>query len=433
MLNIPACLSLLFSARYRLAAFACLVMALASSAAARSEVFANLTFDQALELSRQQGKLLVVDFTAAWCAPCQEMEVTTWVDVDVVAWLSEHAITIQVDADRHPQVTRRLNVMAYPTLVAFRDGREFDRIEGFAGPDRLLTWLEPVSRGVQPLDALRERADASGEAEDQFRLIQMLFQRDRVQEASDRALAMWDGLDNYRDALVRQPHAQILEILSQLASGHSLTRDRIAERRTALMQKISAGTADAREIQQWILLSAVLNDIASVVAWHDTTAGGAEGSGQAMLLSAGPLLEPLLASQGRYTAIGRLYADPVVRGREIAAQATATAADPLLASPQQQAGVRQFFMFMAAQVYAGLLSAGRDAEAVALADVIVENFGQDAAVVLVDQALKIGQPRREQQALLAAAVEGHAAGGAELLARLKRTVGDSGDGTTGRP
>src|SRR4051794_11634493 len=96
----------------------------------RPAVFTELEYATARERAIAEGKLLLVDATAAWCGPCQMMDRTTWVDPTVVAWLGDHALAIQVDIDAHQDVARELRIEAMPTIIAFVGGTEFDRVVG---------------------------------------------------------------------------------------------------------------------------------------------------------------------------------------------------------------------------------------------------------------------------------------------------------------
>src|SRR5450432_2534818 len=76
----------------------------------RPPVFAKLEFAAAREQAAAERKLLLVDATAEWCGPCKLMDRTTWIDPNVVAWLEEHALAIQIDVDAQTDVARQLRV-----------------------------------------------------------------------------------------------------------------------------------------------------------------------------------------------------------------------------------------------------------------------------------------------------------------------------------
>src|ERR1700733_15033662 len=102
--------------------------------------FAELEFATALERAKAENKLLLVDATAVWCGPCQMMDRTTWVDPAVIAWLGERAVAIQIDVDAQKEIARQLRIEAMPTIIAFVDGKEFDRVVGAKKPKELLAW-----------------------------------------------------------------------------------------------------------------------------------------------------------------------------------------------------------------------------------------------------------------------------------------------------
>lgn len=97
------------------------------------------------ERARQKGGLLLVDVTAEWCRPCQEMEETTWPDPVLSGWLEEHAVFVQVDAD-DAGAARELKVRSIPTMILFRDGEEVERKTGYRTAEQMLAWLESHAR-----------------------------------------------------------------------------------------------------------------------------------------------------------------------------------------------------------------------------------------------------------------------------------------------
>jgi thiol:disulfide interchange protein len=113
--------------------------------AAHSAVFADLSYEQALQQADESGKLLIVDFTAVWCKPCKQMEQTTWVDPTVVAWAEEHAVAVKVDIDKRGDLARQFGVRGIPVVMLMRDGQEIDRVVGYRGAEELLGWLSAAT------------------------------------------------------------------------------------------------------------------------------------------------------------------------------------------------------------------------------------------------------------------------------------------------
>ena len=130
------------------------------------EPFLDLGFEAALEQAKKTEKLLLVDFTASWCAPCKKMDRDTWSDPGVRAWLAEHALAIQVDVDREKDLAKRFGIEAMPTVVAFRGGAEFDRIRGYRDAAAFLGWTRAVLEGRRSADELMERAQALADSTD---------------------------------------------------------------------------------------------------------------------------------------------------------------------------------------------------------------------------------------------------------------------------
>jgi thioredoxin 2 len=87
---------------------------------------------------------VVVDFWAAWCAPCRMVQPV------LERFATSHAgrvKVVQVDVDAEPALAQRYQAMSIPLLVLLRDGEEVERIVG-AAPDlerRLESSLTPAS------------------------------------------------------------------------------------------------------------------------------------------------------------------------------------------------------------------------------------------------------------------------------------------------
>lgn len=81
-------------------------------------------FEQAV---LQSDRPVLVDFWAAWCAPCRAVAPRLEA---VAARRTDDARVVKVDVDQNPLVTQRYGVRAIPTLILFHHGREVERLLG---------------------------------------------------------------------------------------------------------------------------------------------------------------------------------------------------------------------------------------------------------------------------------------------------------------
>ena len=88
---------------------------LAASAQAEQINWAT-DFKQAQTLARESGRPLLLDFTAAWCKPCKEMDRTFWVLPEVVEAMKPF-VAVKVDFDSQKNLVGKYSVGAIPFVV----------------------------------------------------------------------------------------------------------------------------------------------------------------------------------------------------------------------------------------------------------------------------------------------------------------------------
>ena len=73
------------------------------------------------------AKLVVVDFTASWCGPCQRIAPKY---AELAEAYADDALLVKVDVDENAELAARMGVQVLPTFVVLRDGEEVAKMSG---------------------------------------------------------------------------------------------------------------------------------------------------------------------------------------------------------------------------------------------------------------------------------------------------------------
>jgi thioredoxin 1 len=89
----------------------------------------------------QADLLVLVDFTAASCAACQNQDPLV-AELAATEWDGKVKVVI-LDTEKNPSTASRCRVLGLPTLLLFKNGKEVARMTGFNPKKRLLAKVQP--------------------------------------------------------------------------------------------------------------------------------------------------------------------------------------------------------------------------------------------------------------------------------------------------
>ncbi len=111
------------------------------------------TWDEALALSKKEGKPIFLDVYATWCGPCKMLKRNTFSNAEAGKYFNKHFINVALDGEKGDgiKMARKLNVQAYPSLyILDSNGNKLMTKTGYIQAKELIKFgKQAMARGTK--------------------------------------------------------------------------------------------------------------------------------------------------------------------------------------------------------------------------------------------------------------------------------------------
>lgn len=129
--------------------------------------FFHGTWQEVLDQSKKERKLIFVDAYTTWCGPCKMMSRNTFTDAEVGRVYNKNFVNYKFDMEKGegPEFARKYGITAYPTLFFINyKGEVVHKVVGYRAPDRFLQEAEVALR-PENLEAYGDMKYKAGDLE----------------------------------------------------------------------------------------------------------------------------------------------------------------------------------------------------------------------------------------------------------------------------
>lgn len=88
----------------------------------------------------QKNNLVLIDFSAEWCGPCQTLAPIL---NEVKQHFGEQLSIIKIDVDKNQALARNFGIQGVPTLILYKGGQQIWRQSGLLPKSELVRIISP--------------------------------------------------------------------------------------------------------------------------------------------------------------------------------------------------------------------------------------------------------------------------------------------------
>jgi hypothetical protein len=283
---------------------------------------------------------------------------------EIVAWLGAHAVRVRVDIEETSALAPGLAVRGAPTLIAYRDGVEKERLRGLRTGGVVLLWLCDLERTKAGGTDATVRSPES--VDERRSIAKSLLFHGQYEAATEHYVWLWDNIRRVSPHLDGVRTSFIANEIDTLVRANRLAEARFFEIRESVGAVANGDSGDVHARLDWIVLNSILGEDELTIEWFDRVKR--EAAGRRSVLAVRHLLVEPLKVRARWADLGRLIEDPLGELRLAHSVATAQVieGESLVGEAiwsGAMASLSAQFRSEAADLIASLRAAGRSKEA----------------------------------------------------------------------
>jgi len=180
----------------------------ANKTVAHNKSFIDNDSQKALELAKQSGKPMMIDFYGVWCPPCNQLEENVFNSSEFKK-IESQFVLLKLDADQSTSwnLKSKYKVRGYPTVIfASSDGSEVMRIVGAREKTVFISEMKKaLNLKDQSFDKLKSKADNENNLSAAYSVGLTYLERGEYNEAQSyllKASQKWAPRDSKRNKLL---------------------------------------------------------------------------------------------------------------------------------------------------------------------------------------------------------------------------------------